>query len=63
MAEAVSADYMSTEEFVKSLEVDLRVPGRWLADHPLVGRLERGELTRGVRIRARTGARTPCPRC
>ena len=47
MAEAVSADHMSTEEFVRSLEEDLRVQGRWLADHPLVSGLERGSLSRG----------------
>lgn len=29
------------------LENDLREPGRWLADHPLIGKLERGDLTRG----------------
>jgi pyrroloquinoline-quinone synthase len=33
--------------FVKELEEGLRQPGRWLPDHPVIGKIERGELTRG----------------
>ena len=36
----------ATEALVKELEDGLRKPGRWLADHPVVGKIERGELTR-----------------
>jgi pyrroloquinoline-quinone synthase len=34
-------------EFVKELEDGLRQPGRWLPEHPVIGKIERGELTRG----------------
>jgi pyrroloquinoline quinone (PQQ) biosynthesis protein C len=36
----------TTQAFVKELEEGLRQPDRWLPGHPLVGKLERGELTR-----------------
>lgn len=36
----------STEKLVKELEEGLRQPGRWLPGHPVIGKLERGELTR-----------------
>lgn len=36
-----------TEALVKELEEGLRTPGRWLPAHPVIGKLEHGELTRG----------------
>lgn len=33
-------------EFVKELEEGLKQPGRWLPEHPVIGKIERGELTR-----------------
>lgn len=37
----------STEAFVKELEQGLRKPERWLPGHPVIGKIERAELTRG----------------
>lgn len=34
-------------EFVKELEDGLKQPGHWLPEHPVIGKIERGELTRG----------------
>jgi pyrroloquinoline quinone (PQQ) biosynthesis protein C len=34
-------------DFVKELETGLRQPGQWLPDHPVIGKIQRGELTRG----------------
>jgi pyrroloquinoline-quinone synthase len=36
----------ATEALVKELEDGLKKPGRWLADHPVIGKIDRGELTR-----------------
>jgi pyrroloquinoline quinone (PQQ) biosynthesis protein C len=35
------------QAFIRDLEQDLRVPGRWLPGHPLIEKLERKALTRG----------------
>ena len=35
-----------TQTLVNELEDGLKKPGRWLPDHPVVGKIERGELTR-----------------
>ncbi|MBM3509600.1 MAG: hypothetical protein FJX61_05600 [Alphaproteobacteria bacterium] len=42
---ALATEFESTEAFVQSLEADIKKPGRWLADHPLIKKLERHELT------------------
>ena len=36
----------TTGEFVKELAEGLKKPGRWLPEHPVIGKIERGELTR-----------------
>lgn len=36
----------TTQALVNELEAGLRKPGHWLADHPVVGKIDRGELTR-----------------
>ena len=36
----------ATQALVKELEEGLKQPGRWLPDHPVIGKVERGELTR-----------------
>ena len=36
----------TTELFVKELEEGLKKPERWLPGHPVIGKIERGELTR-----------------
>jgi len=41
------ASVKSTAEFIKELEEGLKRPDRWLPGHPVVGKIERGELTRG----------------
>jgi pyrroloquinoline quinone (PQQ) biosynthesis protein C len=38
---------VTTEMFIKELEEGLRKPERWLPGHPVIGKIERGELTRG----------------
>jgi len=37
----------ATETLVKELAEGLKKPGRWLPGHPVIGKIERGELTRG----------------
>lgn len=46
MSVATAEKLESTDAFVKSLEPDIKKPGRWLADHPLIGKLERKELSK-----------------
>ena len=36
----------ATQALVTELEQGLKQPGRWLPDHPVIGKIERGELTR-----------------
>jgi len=37
----------ATKMLIKELEEGLRKPGRWLPDHPVIGKIDRGELTLG----------------
>jgi pyrroloquinoline-quinone synthase len=41
------ATLKTTEAFVKELEEGLRRADRWLPGHPVIGKIERGELSRG----------------
>lgn len=36
----------ATQALVKELEEGLKQPGRWLADHPVIAKIEAGQLTR-----------------
>ena len=36
----------SIDTLVQEMEAGLRKPGRWLPEHPVIGKLERGELSR-----------------
>ena len=40
------ATLQSIDKLVQEMEAGLHKPGRWLPDHPVIGKLQRGELTR-----------------
>jgi len=40
------ATLQSIDKLVQEMEAGLHKPGRWLPEHPVIGKLERGELSR-----------------
>ena len=36
----------SIDKLVQEMEAGLHKPGRWLPEHPVIGKLQRGELSR-----------------
>jgi pyrroloquinoline-quinone synthase len=41
------ATLRSIDTLVQEMEAGLHKPGRWLPEHPVIGKLQRGELSRG----------------